>query len=816
MTEKDANLYTRYINYEDKILDIDEDVSHDRVIRRIAGDDFEMNKQKLWDVLTNQNFNIPEYQRTYSWKTKQLKQFWSDVERFVTAEINDEKQVSDVFFSSMYFAVRGKTRDYEVIDGQQRLTTLHISFKVLHEHLQAIDIDEITDNALIEFKQRGESQLEYILYDPGTISTQDPRLTLNKHDEAFFKALIRGPKQKVAYLTDTADFDIHGNNRNAIQVKTCINRFGITDNQLNKLDIDGLRWSAFFKLFSSHDKLLTAYEFFQDRIDDIVGHADDADSAVRALLNVSNYIQHSYYIGEYVIRDSDSDFRMQIFEVLNNRGVDLSKIDRIRAAVVNAFFDTDYQAEYVDEKWEKIVVAFANDEDPIVEYLSVYLSIVDDTIAQIGDARNELTNAFATRAIDSDVQPRLYPLDKAKEFVGDAYELVEYYQHITDSNLEAADLKLAGHREECQDILLRLNAQQMDQWQPLALALYYYTDASSKSQAARFYQVLDTIENLNFRRLLMSERPNIFQNVFIEAVHELGLSPSSEVTVSDPYAESIEYLIDDTRSSNAELFGEQFLVGLVQSKLGSTSTAKLLFRRITNAHFKNEDKYVERRLKADNLHLEHVLPQTPISSLGDATWLQEFFRLDQADTELTSRIRRYIELERRDDLKEQEARLKENISEFITQQFINDIGNYLLLRSEDNIAASNNPLVEKLPKYHKESKDFTSIYPNRYFTAEEGPIDRTKLERLLQCHKEAEGDETVTIDEDLRKYFNSFWTHESLKDRRVSMLLDILETLQFESRPDEFGLESDRDQVVQELREQTTDEFERRLSVRSL
>jgi hypothetical protein len=816
VTDNNANLYTRYINYEDGILDIDEDVSHDNVIRRTAGEDFEMNKQKLWSVLTDQNFNIPDYQRTYSWETKQLKQFWSDVEKFVTAKLDDEKQASDVFFSSMYFAVRGKTRDYEVIDGQQRLTTVHILFKVLLEHLQAIDTDEITDNALIEFKHRGERQLEHILYDPGSISTQTPRLTLNKHDEAFFQALIRDPKQKVAYLTDTADFDIHGNNSNAIRVSTCLERFGIGADQLNELDTDSLRRSDFFKLYSSHDKLLNTYEFFQGKVSEIADRADDADSAVRALLNISNYIQHSYYIGEYVIRDSDSDFRMQIFEVLNNRGVDLDKIDRIRAAVVNAFFDTGYQDEYVDKRWEQIVVEFATDEDQIVEYLSVYLSIVDSTIEQIGDARNELTNAFDTRAIDSDVRPRLDDLDEAKEFVGDAHELVEYYQHITDPNLEAADLKLAGHREECQDILLRLNAQQMDQWRPLALALYYYTDASSESQAARFYQVLDAIEKLNFRRLLMSERPNIFQNVFIEAVHNLGLSPSSEDTVSDPYAASIEYLIDDIRSSNAELFGEQFLVGLVQSKLGNTSTAKLLFRRITNAHFKNEDEYVERRLNADNLHLEHVLPQTPVSSSGDATWLREFFRLDQADTELTSRIQHYIDLKQRDDLNEQEARLKETISEFITQQFINDIGNFLLLRSEDNIGASNNPLVDKLPKYHKESKDFASIYPNRYFTADEGPIDRTKLERLLQYHEEADGDETVTIDEDLCEYFNSFWTYESLEDRRVSLLLDILETLQFEPTPDEFGLASDRKGVAEELGEKVADEFDRRLSVSSL
>lgn len=62
--------------------------------------------------------------------------------------------------------------------------------------------------------------------------------------------------------------------------------------------------------------------------------------------------------------------------------------------------------EYVD-KWEDIVVAFATDGDAIDDYLSIYLSIVDDGIDRIGDASDELTNVFVTRNIDSDVVLRL-------------------------------------------------------------------------------------------------------------------------------------------------------------------------------------------------------------------------------------------------------------------------------------------------------------------------------------------------------------------------------------------------------------------------
>jgi len=77
----------------------------------------------------------------------------------------------------------------------------------------------------------------------------------------------------------------------------------------------------------------------------------------------------------------------------------------------------DVKDEYV-KKWEDIVVAFATDGDAIDDYLSIYLSIVDDGIDRIGDASAELTNAFDTRNIDSDsdVVPRLRALRKQRHF----------------------------------------------------------------------------------------------------------------------------------------------------------------------------------------------------------------------------------------------------------------------------------------------------------------------------------------------------------------------------------------------------------------
>ncbi|MCW8173743.1 DUF1524 domain-containing protein [Natrialba swarupiae] len=102
------------------------------------------------------------------------------------------------------------------------------------------------------------------------------------------------------------------------------------------------------------------------------------------------------------------------------------------------------------------------------------------------------------------------------------------------------------------------------------------------------------------------------------------------------------------------------------------------------------------------------------------------FKLDsEPDIEIASEIKRYIELVQRSDLDEG-ATERQHLGVHHTG-FIDDIGNFLLLRDSDNIGASNRPLAEKVTKYYTEIDGFASIYPNRYFTAEYGNVDREPL-----------------------------------------------------------------------------------------
>ncbi|MGW8379943.1 DUF262 domain-containing protein [Streptomyces sp. ODS28] len=89
----------------------------------------------------NQQFQIPLYQRTYSWTTKQLAQLWSDILDQARLLEEDRKGTKGTthFLGSLVFAPSPHTEvafpRYIVVDGQQRLTTLSLALAAIRDHL---------------------------------------------------------------------------------------------------------------------------------------------------------------------------------------------------------------------------------------------------------------------------------------------------------------------------------------------------------------------------------------------------------------------------------------------------------------------------------------------------------------------------------------------------------------------------------------------------------------------------------------------------------------------------------------------------------
>jgi uncharacterized protein with ParB-like and HNH nuclease domain len=92
--------------------------------------------EKIGSIFNGNRFVIPTYQRKYSWTDNERKALWQDIEESIKDNMNH-------FVGTLSFKENksiGLSTDtiYEIIDGQQRITTIFILLKVL--------IDKITDD----------------------------------------------------------------------------------------------------------------------------------------------------------------------------------------------------------------------------------------------------------------------------------------------------------------------------------------------------------------------------------------------------------------------------------------------------------------------------------------------------------------------------------------------------------------------------------------------------------------------------------------------------------------------------------------------
>ena len=101
--------------------------------------EIDANVKSILELLQgNIKFIIPTYQRPYMWDAKtQCEQLWSDLIDFIET-YRDKNNVEvnfgfDEYFLGSIVVFQNENRELEVIDGQQRLTTLTLLYRALYE-----------------------------------------------------------------------------------------------------------------------------------------------------------------------------------------------------------------------------------------------------------------------------------------------------------------------------------------------------------------------------------------------------------------------------------------------------------------------------------------------------------------------------------------------------------------------------------------------------------------------------------------------------------------------------------------------------------
>ena len=121
-------------------------------------------------------FRIPAYQRPYAWETEQVEELLSDLIEAMGPENNAD---GFYFLGSIVLVKTPDNPDADVVDGQQRLTTLTIVFSVIRDLTE----DEVRQSKREKYVKQIANEDEGL---PETL-----RLKLRQRDQAFFEQYVQ-------------------------------------------------------------------------------------------------------------------------------------------------------------------------------------------------------------------------------------------------------------------------------------------------------------------------------------------------------------------------------------------------------------------------------------------------------------------------------------------------------------------------------------------------------------------------------------------------------------------------------------------------
>lgn len=249
-------------------------------------------------------YDIPRYQREYTWNQRDWANLYDDITQ------NDAG-----YFLGSFIVVNGTvnskmdTIHYEVIDGQQRLTTLSLLLAALYtrimEHKDSIDDDMMLDdvrplrNRLI---LKSDKSMTRVIPQVQNHNLEDYRWILKEH--IGLDAVMQKPK----FL--------------------------------------GLR------------KMSKAFNYFYDRLGEDVGGRDGIE-CVRCLLDICRLVCSAVVV--QITVDSHAD-AYTLFASLNNRGVPLSAVDLIKNMLLGKVAGVDDgQLNYYFERWQEVLHNLGDD-----------------------------------------------------------------------------------------------------------------------------------------------------------------------------------------------------------------------------------------------------------------------------------------------------------------------------------------------------------------------------------------------------------------------------------------------------------------------
>jgi len=259
------------------------------------------------------SYRVPPFQRDYSWTDDEWDDLWQDMLGLF------EEDGEPAHYMGYLVLQSSDSKRFDIIDGQQRITTLSVMILAALGHLK--DLVAAGIDAENNQRRRDALQNSYIGYlDPVSLVPR-PKLELNRHNNRFFQTYL-------------------------VPLETLPQR----------------------NLNASEHQLRKAFNWFKERLRARVGQQPDSGERLAAFLD--GLVDKLFFT---VITVTDELNAFKVFETLNARGVRLSATDLLKNylfSVISSGDAHENELKALEERWEHIVGMLGSESFP--EFLRVY------------------------------------------------------------------------------------------------------------------------------------------------------------------------------------------------------------------------------------------------------------------------------------------------------------------------------------------------------------------------------------------------------------------------------------------------------------
>lgn len=375
----------------------------------------------LPEIFEGSFFCIPDYQRGYAWDEKQIDELLKDIDHLLL----DSSAVRHYTGTIVLSQSKNLMNQYNIVDGQQRLTTLVIFLKCISLFADREDKESIGTKYL----KRGD------------IGNDQFVLKLNLDTNKFFEKVI------------------------------------LSDRNLENCPIT----------LESHERLLNAH----DLIHKWLTQKTSSGVLITQILNVLE--ERLGFLVYSPVEDAETGI---MFEVINNRGKQLSELEKVKNYLIYCSIKLSAFSlrDDITEHWSDILQSLnkakktsPNEESSFLRYCLVVFFKMNKTDSQYG--YDVLKSRIKIDQCLQDLDKKNNTIIKLKEFIQFLKLSAKWYEHLYAPNYVGLDKAI-------QPLIENIRAQNVHaSIMPLFLALVL----KNKGKGEMLERHLRLLETLNFR-----------------------------------------------------------------------------------------------------------------------------------------------------------------------------------------------------------------------------------------------------------------------------------------------------------------------------